>query len=404
MGRYYDWLDMLLTSVRAAYGFQEAQMRLFKKQEEVVLEKDELVKRIKAEEEDREFFLRSIRTLLVFIKRFSLDIKEIDSDRFKKGIDELTQRYESEEKTRRVESFFEKQKKAMVVYVDRLKRYLQDRENEFRDIIELLTKAMVSLDAENQGFYKRVYGQAEKIERITELDDIKKIRSALTQEVEEMRGIVSEKEARDMKQISSLSDQVKSLKRELEKAKTESVTDGLTGVYNRKAFDDYIKEKIESNMVRKSPFSLLILDIDDFKKVNDTYGHHIGDRVLLACARKFTEPIRADDFLARYGGEEFVIVLPKASLRNAVKKAKEICKATAESKYMLDEGEENNVLAVTVSIGVSAYRKGDTAATLIERADQALYMAKQTGKNCVVTEKVQKKPLATKAALVDKTL
>lgn len=376
-------------------------MRWFKKNGDIALEKEELVRRIEAEEEARAFFLQSIRILLVFIKRFSLDIKEIDSERLKKGIDELTEKYESEEKTRRVERLFEKQKKAMIVYIDRLKKYLQDRENEFRDIIDLLTKAMVGFNVENQGFYERIYGQAEKIERITELDDIKKIRNALTHEVEEMRGIVNEKQDRDRKQMDTLSVQVHSLKRELEKAKKESLVDGLTGVYNRKAFDDYIKDKIEANMVRKFPFSLLMLDIDDFKKINDTYGHHVGDRVLIACARKFSEPIRKDDFVARYGGEEFVIVLPKASLRGAAKKARAICKAVAESRYVVDEWEEENVLAVTVSIGVSAYRKGDTAATLTERADQALYVAKQTGKNRVVTEKSQKKGMAGKAAFVE---
>ena len=101
---------------------------------------------------------------------------------------------------------------------------------------------------------------------------------------------------------------------------------------------------------------------------------------------KCRQSIRGEDFLARYGGEEFVIILPGASLKNAIKRAEAICKSIASTRYYLDEVEGNQTLSVTVSIGVSSLQKGDTTATVTQRADKALYAAKHKGKNCVLSE------------------
>jgi diguanylate cyclase len=174
---------------------------------------------------------------------------------------------------------------------------------------------------------------------------------------------------------------VDNLRRELETAKNKSMTDSLTGIYNRQAFDEYLTDLIERSQVMKSEFSLLMMDLDNFKAINDTHGHLIGDRVLVAFATKCRNAIRGDDFIARYGGEEFTIVLPGASLRNALKKARQICETVAAARYATNTGENGGHLSMTVSIGVSAYKKGDNSVTLIARADKALYDAKKRGKN-----------------------
>ena len=173
---------------------------------------------------------------------------------------------------------------------------------------------------------------------------------------------------------------------ELKKVKTKGMTDDLTKAYNRGAFDSYIRKIVDQNAIKRSPFSLLILDIDDFKKINDVYGHQIGDRVLVALVNKCTEFIRDEDFLARYGGEEFVIVLPGASLRNALKKAQRLRKAIAGTHYTTDKEKKCEDLSITVSVGVSSFEKNDSVSTVIGRADRALYQAKRTGKNRVVSE------------------
>jgi diguanylate cyclase len=129
-----------------------------------------------------------------------------------------------------------------------------------------------------------------------------------------------------------------------------------------------------------------MLDIDNFKKINDGYGHQIGDRVLVALARKCHSLIRNDDIMARYGGEEFVILLPNASLDNAVTKADSIRKTIANTRYALDDVEPGNTLSITISIGVSVFSNGDSPLTVVERADKALYLAKRRGKNRVASE------------------
>ena len=333
-----------------------------------------------------EFFLVSIITLLQFIKDFSLDIKELKSETFLKDIDKLAAQFNQEEKLKKTESSFLKHKKRIGRFIDRQKRYLAERENELKDIIDLLARAMVTLDTDNQQYNQKIYEQSEKIEQITRLDDIKKVKQALINEIENIQKTVREKQDRDSKQLKILSKQVSTLNLELKKAKADSVTDGLTGIYNRKAFDRFINDRVRQNTAAGNASAILMVDIDNFKEVNDAYGHPIGDRVLLAVAQKCQSLIRYEDFIARYGGEEFVIVLPYASLRNAIKKAKLICKAISDTRYSLEDVKAGQILSITVSIGVSIFQTGDTDKTLIGRADQALYIAKRTGKNRVVSE------------------
>jgi len=362
-------------------------MLALKKKNSMTSETEDLCKMLKYSDEKGQFFLLAVRALLVFIKNFSLDLKEIDSEEFKNQIDQLTEKLISEENTKKLQSVFEKNKKNIISHIKKQKDYLKDREDEFKEIIDLLTKAMAVVDHDNQVYNEKIYKQSEKLEKITLLDDIKKIKNKLIGEVENIKKTVREKELRDSEKLEKLSEKVNSLNVELEKAKEESVKDGLTGVYNRKAFDRYIKNLVERNTVTKAPFSILLLDIDDFKKINDNFGHQTGDRVLVATAHKCRELIRSDDFLARYGGEEFVVVLSGASLRNAVKKGKLICKEISKARYALEESNENTIISITLSIGASVYKKGDTVETTIARADKALYAAKQAGKNRVVSEK-----------------
>ena len=326
-----------------------------------------------------------ILTLLVLLKDFALDIAEIHSDRYRSSIDRFGETVLERGATKRILSRFDKQKSTISAFIDHQKHYIDERETELRSIIDLLTRAMVSVDVENDAYHRKILEQSEKMEEITRLDDIRKIKSALEKEVETLRETVHHKQAGEQQRIESLSTQVKVLRQELELAKEESQRDALTGTFNRRAFDDHLQSLVERNLIHRQDFSLLVLDIDDFKRINDTHGHPVGDRVLLALANTCHQMVRSDDFLARYGGEEFVIILPGASRRNAAKKAKLICNTIHQTRYALNSDDSEGTLSLTVSIGVTAFKRGDTAATVLERADQALYKAKKSGKNCVLT-------------------
>ena len=156
-------------------------------------------------------------------------------------------------------------------------------------------------------------------------------------------------------------------------------TDQLTGLYNRYKFEELF-QTINNTMFRKeNTMSLILMDIDYFKDINDNYGHNVGDNVLVQVSHILLSTLRENDIVCRWGGEEFVILLPETTLSNAVKVANKL--RTYISEYQL-----NLIGKITASFGVSELQKGDKLEDLISKADKALYLAKNSGRNCVKTE------------------
>lgn len=338
-------------------------------------------------EHRREFYLICTRALLQCLREFALDTQELDGDGFKSRLAELAEALGSSEAVRRLQSEFERGTTTIGGFARRQKDYVRDRESEFKGIIDILTKAVVVQDSENRDYNRSILDQSRRLEEITLLDDLKRVKLAIVKEVEQLREAVREKETRDGSKIQKLSEQVAVLKVELQSVRTESERDGLTGILNRRTFDRLLADLAARNTVKEQEVALLMIDIDDFKRVNDQHGHLTGDSVLAAVVNKCRQSTRGEDVLARFGGEEFCVLLPGASLRNAVKKARQICESIASTRYVLEGMPTKETLGITVSIGVSTLRKGDTSASLIERADRALYLAKQSGKNRAVSEK-----------------
>ncbi|MEW6769835.1 MAG: diguanylate cyclase [Bacillota bacterium] len=162
-----------------------------------------------------------------------------------------------------------------------------------------------------------------------------------------------------------------------------SLTDPLTTLYNRRFFAEYFERLVAEANRRQEPFSVLFLDIDQFKNINDTYGHEIGDQVLATTARTIKEILREMDLMIRYGGEEFVIVLPGTDLKGGITVAEKIRRTIATTPVFLDSGEN---IFLTVSMGVAEYKPGAryTSEEVIQQADEAMYQAKLNGKNLVV--------------------
>ncbi len=173
-------------------------------------------------------------------------------------------------------------------------------------------------------------------------------------------------------------------KLELERSQLvrEASTDPLTGLANRRRFDDFLDNQLRAAVFQRASVGLLLIDIDHFKRVNDTYGHQAGDRVLQVVAQAISRASRVDDLVARFGGEEFAIVLPNTPLRGAGVLGKRVRQAVEAACTALGDGSE---VKVTVSVGVAAIapRAGSEAATLVRAADLALYEAKSAGRNTV---------------------
>jgi diguanylate cyclase len=161
-----------------------------------------------------------------------------------------------------------------------------------------------------------------------------------------------------------------------------NMRDGLTGVYNRRFLEKRLTEEFERHVRYSRTFSVIMLDIDFFKKVNDTHGHQCGDFILKGVSAKIASLIRKTDFLARYGGEEFCCLLPETDLASAKVLAERFRKSIAEMIHLYQEKE----VTVTISLGVSELNtQYPTPSSLLERADEALYQAKGSGRNKVVS-------------------
>ncbi|MDP1635232.1 MAG: GGDEF domain-containing protein, partial [Gallionellaceae bacterium] len=162
----------------------------------------------------------------------------------------------------------------------------------------------------------------------------------------------------------------------------------LTGMHNRRYFDQRLREELSRAQRQDFPLSCLFLDVDHFKQVNDRYGHQTGDCVLREVARRAKGQLRSIDVLGRYGGEEFAVLLVQTDMDSALAIAERIRHSIAEQRF---EGEGSETLAATLSVGVATLRdcnrtqNAETLAQqLVARADQALYRAKQGGRNRVV--------------------
>jgi len=185
--------------------------------------------------------------------------------------------------------------------------------------------------------------------------------------------------------IADLKHRVAELSREKEllarllKEKSESMRrDPLTGAFNRLAYEEHLQAEYQRWRRFGNPLALLVWDIDHFKGINDRCGHAAGDAVLRGIAEQLAGGVRATDFVARYGGEEFVMLLPGADRAAALVVADKLRRRIAESAF----GDDGAKIAATISCGVACFGPGDAPQSVFDRADQALYRAKNAGRNC----------------------
>lgn len=167
-----------------------------------------------------------------------------------------------------------------------------------------------------------------------------------------------------------------------------AITDGLTGLYNRHYLDTHLANMVAASLEKSKPVSLLIMDMDHFKSVNDTYGHDVGDEVLKQLAKVITDSTRSADLVARFGGEEFVVLMPETPFNSAFEVAERMRGAIELTPFKVSH--EVSELNKTVSIGLSTLNlNGDTPELLLKRADTSLYQAKNSGRNQVCPQDIE---------------
>lgn len=219
--------------------------------------------------------------------------------------------------------------------------------------------------------------QDKHFKRIVTVDDEGNLVGSITQ-----KELISIAYTRWVRMIQHYQDELLSINQKLEEksSKFERIAsiDPLTGLYNRMKFLELYVSEYQVMVQRKNALSLILIDLDHFKKINDTYGHNMGDEVLRQISNLLLRELRSVDILCRWGGEEFVALLPAADMNDAEKIAEKIRSATESHSFA-------GVASVTMSIGVTQVHEHDELYDAIQRADEALYFAKVSGRNCVKT-------------------
>lgn len=213
-------------------------------------------------------------------------------------------------------------------------------------------------------------------------ESIADINTLLSEVVDETRQMKASME-RMRQEFETKSAEMEELRKELEQVRLQASTDALTGLANRATFFDQLQHAVEQTEENRRPFCVVMADIDHFKRVNDTFGHLVGDKVIRFVAETLKQSVKGQDTAARYGGEEFALLLPDTSAENAVILCDKIREHIA-STNLVRTGTRESLGQITISAGVAQYRFGEEMMDFMQRADQALYVAKEGGRNRVV--------------------
>jgi diguanylate cyclase len=263
--------------------------------------------------------------------------------------------------------------------------FIGKEENTLNEIRDKLQQTLTVVFGE----LKELSGQTQEyesttlksVDKLTEDMSIHDIKNVLDEVIAATKKIRSSGETTHQR-LEETTKSLQALKKEFEHAKSELLQDFLTGVMNRKGFDESLAKSVSN---ATGNLCLLIIDIDHFKKFNDTHGHIVGDEVLKFVAKNIRKNVKGKDIVSRIGGEEFAVILPETPLLGAATVAESIRASIARLK-LERKGKTEKLEMITVSIGAAQYRQGEPLEDFVNRADQALYFAKNSGRNRVSTE------------------
>lgn len=277
----------------------------------------------------------------------------------------------------------ERRLKEVLFKQSQLKASLNDAKQAIKSMLAGFVDQLADFADATSDYHDKIEACAEKI---TAANDIAELEDVLGEVMQETRTIQqnalrSRDELRATQQkVSEAENRIAELERELEVTSDLVRHDQLTGVLNRRGLEDVFNKEVSRAQRHDTVLCVGLLDIDNFKKLNDTMGHDTGDKALVHLATVCRETLRPQDTVARYGGEEFIILLPETPLEDAVTALTRLQRELTRKFFMHD----NDKVLITFSAGVTQMHPDDTQASVIKRADQAMYEAKQTGKNRVI--------------------
>ena len=240
-------------------------------------------------------------------------------------------------------------------------------------VVAMVRETVATIAGDQASLHESLTGSAERFERLAHLDDLQKIQAQLVKEVATLKRVTIERRAAWEQTVQEFGTRLTKLETQLDRTRREAATDPLTNIANRRTFERTCREWLGPN---RPGFVMAMIDVDDFKAINDRHGHALGDRVLATVAETLARSMRADDLVARLGGDEFAILAACLTLGQAEGRFAAIGRAVQNACQPLVEGGP----APSISIGVAECSAGDTLESLQQRADAALYEAKRNGK------------------------
>jgi len=283
-----------------------------------------------------------------------------------------------EQEKRELENFIVKVTEQLGEVTQTINEDQKDQESSYEDARSLqdFVKEGIELIQKNSQSSNDL--QELKSEISKSIDDIGGGVDDFAERIDERHEATAERNLKLTQQLSQMEQETQELQVMLQENRAKLLYDALTGVYSRMAYDERIQQELARWTRYETPFSYVILDIDHFKRINDTYGHNAGDKALKLVAQLMTTYVRQSDYVFRIGGEEFVLLLTSTAQDNAAKLVEKMRAGIAASSFHF-KGEP---VTLTLSAGITETRDGDDVESIYERADKALYKAKNSGRNC----------------------
>lgn len=255
-----------------------------------------------------------------------------------------------------------------------------EAQNAFRQnmqkLLDNLSRFAEMTESETGKFSAGLQKHGDELNSGVDAASLKSLVSKMMQDTQSMRGSVESLQGK----LHESKDEVEKLQRELRNARSEALIDPLTGVYNRRGFDAQMRKLLADPELQDKRACFMMLDIDFFKKINDTYGHLFGDKVICGIAEALKSRVKGRDSVARMGGEEFAVILPDTPLQGAYAVAEQIRQSIEKSKIRRSE-KQQAVEGITISIGIADCEISGDWSEALGRADQALYASKTGGRN-----------------------
>ena len=321
-----------------------------------------------------------VQKLLQLLLEFLTEIDPVDSGRLVDRLDLYRLLAESHADAPRLATMTDACAEVCRQVRDRLRTQQQDQKGEIAALVVLVHETLATLTGAERGFQSSFGDSMNRLSALSDVDDVRQLKMQLAREVALVRQLAVTRQKAWEETRESLTERVRTLEQRLNETTIAATVDMLTKLTTRGAFETTVGEWLSSP---RRQFVLALVDLDGLKTINDTYGHPSGDRAIVVVANALKDSFRpAVDVVARYGGDEFSVLAGEMGFRDVEKRLRTVVASLHSTPIEVGEGES---LRLTVSCGLAEYTAGDTLESLVERADKALYEAKRSGRDRIVS-------------------